>query len=87
MAEAVHAVRVEHARDLADVLLRRTRLGLTAARTLTADGGAVSRAVAETIAPDLGWDRAGVAAAVEEFLAVARKEGLVPGSHGPADGA
>lgn len=80
MAEAVHAVRVEHARDLADVLLRRTRLGLTAARTLTADGGAAARTVAETIAPDLEWDRVGVDRAVEEFLDVARKEGLVPRS-------
>ncbi|MFA4929646.1 MAG: glycerol-3-phosphate dehydrogenase/oxidase, partial [Patulibacter sp.] len=76
MAEAVHAVRVEHARDLDDVLLRRTRLGLTAARGLTADGGAVARTVAETIAPDLGWDAEGVDRAVERFLDVARKEGL-----------
>jgi glycerol-3-phosphate dehydrogenase len=84
LAEAVHAVRVEHARDLADVLLRRTRLGLTAARTLTADGGAVARTVAEAIAPELGWDPAGVDRAVEEFLTVARLEGLVPRSRASA---
>jgi glycerol-3-phosphate dehydrogenase len=83
MAEAVHAVRVEHARDLADVLLRRTRLGLTAARALTADGGATARAVATAIAPDLGWDDDAIDAAVDRFLDVARKEGLVPGSGPP----
>ena len=38
MAEVVHAVRREQARTVGDVLLRRTRLGLTAARPLLASG-------------------------------------------------
>lgn len=85
LAEAVHAVRVEHARDLADVLLRRTRLGLTAARSLTADGAAAVRVVAETVAPDLGWDPPDVERAVAAFLEVAREEGLVPRSDRPSN--
>jgi glycerol-3-phosphate dehydrogenase len=86
LAEAVHAIRVEHARDLADVLLRRTRLGLTAARGLTADGGAVARTVARAVAPEIGWDDAEVDRAVAAFLDVARLEGLVPGVPVPSAG-
>jgi glycerol-3-phosphate dehydrogenase len=80
LAEAVHAVRAEHARSLGDVLLRRTRLGLTAARGLLADDAAGARGVAEAIAPDMGWDEAGVAAGLEDFRREAALEGLVPGA-------
>jgi glycerol-3-phosphate dehydrogenase len=80
LAEAVHAVRAEHARSLGDVLLRRTRLGLTAARGLLADDAAGARDVAEAIAPDMGWDEAGVAAGVADFRREAALEGLVPGA-------
>jgi glycerol-3-phosphate dehydrogenase len=78
LAEAVHAVRAEHARSLGDVLLRRTRLGLTAARGLLADDAHRAREVAEAVAPDLGWDAAGVDAGVRDFVAEAALEGLVP---------
>jgi len=52
--EVVYAARREQARTVADVLLRRTRLGLTAARPLLASG-AVER-VAALLAVELGWD-------------------------------
>ena len=53
-AEAVHAVREEMARTLADVLDRRTRARLQGRD----DAAASARAVAELIAPELGWDTA-----------------------------
>ncbi len=80
LAETVHAARTEHARSLGDVLLRRTRLGLTAARGLLADDAKVAREVAELIAPDMGWDAAGVTSAVDAFREEATLEGLVPGA-------
>lgn len=80
LAETVHAVRHEHARSLGDVLLRRTRLGLTAARGLLAEDAKGAREVAEAIAPELGWDAAGVDRGVEDFRTEAALEGLVPGA-------
>ena len=50
-AEATYAVRHEMARTLDDVLSRRTRARLLA-RDASADAAA---AVAELVAPDLGW--------------------------------
>ncbi|EHN11091.1 Glycerol-3-phosphate dehydrogenase [Patulibacter medicamentivorans] len=85
LVEVVHAARHEQARSVGDALLRRTRLGLTAARTVTADGGRVAREVAEAMAPELGWDAAAIDAAVADFLEEARLEGLVPGGGGGAD--
>jgi glycerol-3-phosphate dehydrogenase len=55
LAEAAIAARLEQARCVADVLLRRTRLGLLAAPQLR-DAGAV-RPVAEAIGSELGWSR------------------------------
>ena len=49
------AARLEQARSLADVLLRRTRLGLLAAPQLR-DADAVRR-VAEALGGELGWSR------------------------------
>src|SRR5689334_25228685 len=46
LAEAVHAARREQARTVGDALLRRTRLGLTAARALLSDPAPVSRVAA-----------------------------------------
>ena len=53
LAEAVIAARLEQARSVADVLLRRTRLGLLAAPQLR-DAESV-RPVAEAIGGELGW--------------------------------
>jgi glycerol-3-phosphate dehydrogenase len=55
LAEAAIAARLEQARCVADVLLRRTRLGLLAAPQLR-DADAV-RPVAEAIGAELGWSR------------------------------
>ncbi len=55
LAEVTIAARLEQARSVADVLLRRTRLGLLAAPQLrTADA---VRPVAEALGAELGWSR------------------------------
>jgi glycerol-3-phosphate dehydrogenase len=55
LAEATIAARLEQARGVADVLLRRTRLGLLAAPQLR-DADA-ARPVAEALGAELGWSR------------------------------
>ena len=50
------AARREQARAVGDALLRRTRLGLLAARAVTDRDGTVARRVAKAMAPELGWD-------------------------------
>src|SRR4051794_1033196 len=75
LAEAAFAVRREQAATVGDVLLRRTRLGLLAAREL--DGSAAER-VAAALGRELGWDDAAQASAVEAWREEARSEGLVP---------
>jgi glycerol-3-phosphate dehydrogenase len=52
MSEVAYAARREQARTIGDVLLRRTRLGLTAARRLLG-GDAVER-VADVLGAELG---------------------------------
>ena len=76
LAEAVIAARYEQARSLADVLLRRTRLGLVAAVELREE--APRRAVAEAMAPELGWSATDVEREVDAWDAVATREGLDP---------
>jgi glycerol-3-phosphate dehydrogenase len=76
LAEAVVAVRYEQARSVADVLLRRTRLGLLAARTLTTDHQ-LARQVAAAMGSELGWGRRRVRQEVEAWLEAAQTEGLV----------
>ncbi len=64
-AEAVYAVRAEMALTLDDVLARRTR-----ARLLARDvSAAVADEVAALVGPDLGWDAAAQAAAVDAYRA------------------
>ena len=77
LAEAPFSVRHEQSRSVGDVLLRRTRLGLLAARELCAPGGETAARVARAMAAELGWDEARIATEVERFLAEARLEGLV----------
>ena len=57
LAEAVHGARREQARGIGDVLLRRTRLGLLAARQVTARD--TLERVAEALGEELGWDARG----------------------------
>jgi glycerol-3-phosphate dehydrogenase len=77
VAELVHAARREQARTVGDALLRRTRLGLTAARALLADPEPVAR-VAAAMGEELGWDAARRAREVEAFGAEAAAEGILP---------
>jgi glycerol-3-phosphate dehydrogenase len=78
LAEVTLAARNEQARSIGDVLLRRTRLGLLAARELSPDGrdGPVAR-VADVLAGELGWDRQRTQLEIERFAEEARAEGLL----------
>jgi glycerol-3-phosphate dehydrogenase len=77
LVEAAIAARYEQARGVADVLLRRTRLGLLAARRLAGDRDALRR-VAGAMAPELGWDRRRIKREAEAWIEAAAAEGLVP---------
>jgi glycerol-3-phosphate dehydrogenase len=77
LAEARFAAAAEQASSVGDVLLRRTRLGLLAARECCCDGGEVARRVAATIGAALDWDAARVAAEAAGFADEARAEGIV----------
>ena len=78
VAEATFAARREQVRSLADVLLRRTRLGLLDARGLCAEGAEGPALTAAALAPELGWDDARVVRELEDWREVARAEGLLP---------
>ena len=69
-AEAIFAVRHEMARSVDDVLSRRTRARLYG----RADSAAAADAVAELIAPELGWSAAEAAASAAEFRALCDHE-------------
>jgi glycerol-3-phosphate dehydrogenase len=77
LAEAAHAARDELARSVGDVLLRRTRLGLLAARELCSEQGGAPERVARAMAGELGWDERRVAQEVEQFRLEATQEGIV----------
>jgi glycerol-3-phosphate dehydrogenase len=77
LAEVVHAARHEQARSVGDALLRRTRLGLTAARVVADPSGETARRVARAMAGELGWDDARVAVEAQAFLDEALIEGIV----------
>jgi glycerol-3-phosphate dehydrogenase len=76
LAEAVIAARHEQATSVADVLLRRTRLGLLAAPQLR-EADAV-RAVAAAIGDELGWSRREVKRAAEAWPTAAAEAGVDP---------
>jgi glycerol-3-phosphate dehydrogenase len=80
LAEAAVAARREQARSVGDVLLRRTRLGLIAARELMGDqpSGESSpvRRVADVLARELEWGPERVIREIEGFQDEARAEGI-----------
>ena len=80
MAEVVIAARREQARGVGDVLLRRTRLGLLAARELL-DGASEPessvRRVAGLLGDELDWSEQRAAGEVERFLEEASAEGIL----------
>jgi glycerol-3-phosphate dehydrogenase len=82
LAEVALAARHEQARSIGDVLLRRTRLGLLAARELvaqheTGDGGDPVRLVADVLARELGWSEVRREAEQERFADEAEAEGIL----------
>ncbi|MDX6610108.1 MAG: glycerol-3-phosphate dehydrogenase [Solirubrobacterales bacterium] len=76
LAEAVIAARHEQARSVADVLLRRTRLGLLAAPQLR--DASAARAIAAAMGAELGWSRRDVKRAAEAWPAAAAEAGIDP---------
>jgi len=77
LSEAAHAARNEQARTVGDVLLRRTRLALTAARDVCAPGAGAPRRVAAVLAAELGWDAERTEREAAAFRAEAAAEGVV----------
>jgi glycerol-3-phosphate dehydrogenase len=73
LAEAALAARREQARSVGDVLLRRTRLGLLAARKLSEEP---VRRVADVLAGELDWSEQRTREEVERFAEEAHAEGL-----------
>jgi glycerol-3-phosphate dehydrogenase len=76
MAEVVLAAEKEQARSVADVLLRRTRLGLTSASSLATADSVMS--VARLLGQSLGWSEQTVRAEAEAWAETVRAEGLNP---------
>jgi glycerol-3-phosphate dehydrogenase len=77
LAEAVHAARREQATTVGDALLRRTRVGLLAARSVADPAGETARRVALAIAQELGWEPSRAEAEARAFLDEATAEGIV----------
>jgi glycerol-3-phosphate dehydrogenase len=78
LAEAPFAAANEQAASVADVLLRRTRLALLAAPALTSDGTEPVRAVAQAMAPELGWDEARIERELGDWQELVVAEGIAP---------
>jgi glycerol-3-phosphate dehydrogenase len=77
LAETVYAARREQAITVGDALLRRTRIGLLAARGVADAQGATARRVAVAMGAELGWDDEQSQARARAFLDEARAEGIV----------
>jgi glycerol-3-phosphate dehydrogenase len=76
LAEVVLAARHEQARSVADVLLRRTRLGILAAPELRT--AKAVRPVADALGAELGWSRRQRSREAEVWPEVAAREGTDP---------
>jgi glycerol-3-phosphate dehydrogenase len=76
LAEVALAARAEQARSVADVLLRRTRLGILAAPELRS--AKAVRPVADVLGAELGWSRRRRSHEAEAWLEVAAQEGVDP---------
>jgi glycerol-3-phosphate dehydrogenase len=74
MAEVVVAARFEQAQSLAAVFLRRTRLGLLAAPTVS--NGEVPQRVARVMGAELGWDDARIESELARWQGEAAEEGI-----------
>jgi glycerol-3-phosphate dehydrogenase len=76
LAEAAVSARLEQARSVADVLLRRTRLGVLAARALRT--AAAARPVAAALGAELGWGAQRVDLEAERWVRELQSEGIDP---------
>jgi glycerol-3-phosphate dehydrogenase len=76
LAEVALAARAEQARSVADVLLRRTRLGILAAPELRS--AKAVRPLADVLGAELGWSRRRRSREAEAWLEVAAQEGVDP---------
>lgn len=76
LAEVVLAARLEQARSVADVLLRRTRLGILAAPELRS--AKAVRPIADALGGELGWSRRQRSREADAWLEVAATEGVDP---------
>jgi glycerol-3-phosphate dehydrogenase len=76
LAEAAIAARLEQARTVADVLLRRTRLGILAAPQLRTAESVLP--VAETMGAELGWNEDRIRKEAEAWVTEAEAEGIDP---------
>jgi glycerol-3-phosphate dehydrogenase len=76
LAEVAIAARLEQARCVADVLLRRTRLGLLAAPQLRSADAV--RPIAEVLGGELGWSRRQVKREAEAWPAAVAEAGVDP---------
>jgi glycerol-3-phosphate dehydrogenase len=81
LAEVALAARLEQARSVADVLLRRTRLGILAAPELRS--AKAVRPVADVLGAELGWSRRQRSREAEAWLEVAAEEGVDPAAARP----
>jgi glycerol-3-phosphate dehydrogenase len=79
LAEVALAARLEQARSVADVLLRRTRLGILAAPQLRT--AKAVRPVADALGAELGWTRRQRSREAEAWVEVAAQEGIDPAAH------
>jgi glycerol-3-phosphate dehydrogenase len=84
LAEVAIAARREQARSVADVLLRRTRLGILAAPQLR-DAASV-RPVADVLGAELGWSRRQRSREAEVWPAAAAAEGIDPATRADVAG-
>ncbi len=76
LAEVALAARAEQARSVADVLLRRTRLGILAAPELRS--AKAVRPVADVLGAELGWSRRRRSSEAEAWPDVVAQEGVDP---------
>ncbi len=81
LAEIVLAARLEQARSVADVLLRRTRLGILAAPELRS--AKAVKPVADALGAELGWSRRRRSQEVDAWLEAAAAEGTDPAASRP----
>jgi glycerol-3-phosphate dehydrogenase len=76
LAEVVLAARREQARSIGDVLLRRTRLGLLAARELVGEDSAPVQRVGDLLARELNWSPERRTLELRRFAEEAAAEGI-----------